>query len=328
MLHKTRVGVLRGGPSSEYDVSLLTGANVLRSLAKNHDDKYAPLDIFIDREGIWHVHGSPKRPEDILHHVDVIWNGLHGSFGEDGKVQRFLEIHSIPFTGSGSVGSAMGMNKSMTKKILTDHGIKTPYWKEFSSEAINENMDKIVAELFSSFLLPAVVKPNTSGSSMGVTIVTKYADLKDALNKAATHSPSVLVEEYIKGDESTCGVIDDFRGEEIYALPPIEIRPSTGFFDYDAKYSGKSREIIPANFSFKIKEGITALAKKIHSIFGLKHYSRTDFIIHPRRGIYVLEVNTLPGLTEESLIPKSLDAVGSNMGEFVEHVLTLALNRK
>ena len=173
--------------------------------------------------------------------------------------------------------------------------------------------------------MPAVVKPNSSGSSVGVTIVRYYDELPEALLKAIEHSDTVILEEYIKGVESTCGVLENFRSQDLYALPPIEIRPSAHFFDYDAKYSGKSEEIVPATFSDKLKREIEELSTKIHRALGLRHYSRSDFMIHPTRGIYALEVNTLPGLTTESLYPKSLRAVGSSVPEFVEHIVGLVV---
>ena len=123
-------------------------------------------------------------------------------------------------------------------------------------------------------------------------------------------------------------MVEGFRGEELYALPPIEIRPHEEFFDYEAKYKGKSEEIVPATFAENIKKKIESLSKNIHQALGLRHYSRSDFIIHPRRGIYALEVNTLPGLTSESLLPKSLRAVGSDLPEFVDHVISLSLGRR
>jgi D-alanine-D-alanine ligase len=152
--------------------------------------------------------------------------------------------------------------------------------------------------------------------------------LVPALTKAAEHGDSILVEEFIPGIEATCGVIEGFRDHELYALPPIEIRPHAGFFDYDAKYQGKSQEIVPATFSESIKKSLEELAGKVHRALGLRHYSRSDFIIHPRRGIYVLEVNTLPGMTDESLLPKALRAVGSDVHELIDHVIKLAMNRR
>ena len=323
----TRVGVLRGGPSSEYEVSLNTGASVLSALQKSHADTYQPRDIFIDKEGTWHMDGMAVVPHEALSKIDVAFNALHGSYGEDGKIQGFLESHGMPFTGSGALGSAIGMNKIMAKKIFKDHGIKTPYWKEISSDAINADGDALMRELFHTLMLPVVVKPTSGGSSVATSVVREYASLLQALKSAAEHGDSVLVEEFIPGIEATCGVLEGFRGQDIYALPPIEIRPHSGFFDYEAKYQGKSHEIVPATFAENIKKTIEDLARKIHSALGLRHYSRSDFIIHPRRGIYVLEVNTLPGLTSESLLPKALRAVGSDVPEFVHHVIELAKDK-
>lgn len=328
MNHRLRVGVLRGGPSNEYEVSLNSGSAVLSALNKHFEDRYKPHDIFIDRAGTWHMEGLVIKPENVTHKVDVIVNALHGNYGEDGKIQSFLESHGIPFTGSGSLGSAIGMNKSLTKKILKDHGIKSPYGIEIPSNRIRDNVSSVRDELFRSFSMPAVVKPTSSGSSVGVSIVKYYDSLVPALEEAAKHSGSVLVEEFIPGIEATCGVIEGFRGSDLYALPPIEIRPQTHFFDYEAKYSGKSQEIVPATFSQKIKSAIEDITKKIHSALGLRHYSRSDFIIHPRRGIILLEVNTLPGLTNESLIPKSLRAIGSDTHEFVDHLIGLAMGKR
>src|SRR3989338_1823127 len=327
-MHLTRIGVVRGGPSSEYEVSLNTGANILATLQKHFEDYYCAHDIFIDRQGSWHMDGLIISLEDISRRIDMVFNALHGSYGEDGQIQSLLEAHGIPFSGSGSVASAVGMNKIMTKNIFKKHGIQTPFHKEIVSNDIQDHSDQITTALFHSLLLPVVVMPASSGSSVGVCIVRNYSDLPQALLSASIHSNSVLIEEFIPGIEATCGVVEGFRGEELYALPPIEIRPHEEFFDYEAKYKGKSEEIVPATFAENIKKKIESLSKNIHQALGLRHYSRSDFIIHPRRGIYALEVNTLPGLTSESLLPKSLRAVGSDLPEFVDHVISLSLGRR
>jgi D-alanine-D-alanine ligase len=220
------------------------------------------------------------------------------------------------------------MNKILSKKRFADHGIKSPYWTEVSSERVRGDTEAVAKELFTTFVLPAVIKPASSGSSVGVSIVRTYPELYAALNLAAQHGDSILIEEFIPGIEATCGVVEGFRGHELYALPPIEIRPHAGFFDYQAKYEGKSQEIVPATFSETIKKSLEELAAKVHRALGLKHYSRSDFIIHPRRGIYVLEVNTLPGLTNESLVPKALRAVGSDLHELVDHLIQLSLKNQ
>lgn len=322
--HLTRVGVLRGGPSTEYEISLNTGSAVLSALRKHFEHTYRPLDIFIDRHGQWHIEGVPLEPSALHTKIDVAFNALHGSYGEDGKVQALLEAHGIPCTGSDALSSAVGMNKILSKKVFAHHGIKSPYWREIDSREVKSDPDMVARELFATFLLPAVVKPVSSGSSVGVSIVRDFASLSPALLAAAVHGDTILVEEFIPGIEATCGVIEGFRGHELYALPPVEIRPHAGFFDYEAKYQGKSHEIVPATFAESIKKSLEELARMVHRALGLRHYSRSDFIIHPRRGIYVLEVNTLPGLTDESLIPKSLRAVGSDTHELIDHLIKLA----
>ncbi len=319
-----RVGVLRGGPSAEAEVSLNSGSAVIQAINDNFSHKYQVHDIFVDRSGSWYIDGTPISISGLHSRVDVVLNALHGTYGEDGKVQSLLEWHNIPFTGTGSVGSAVGMNKIMTKKLFDIHGIKNPFAVSIDSNEIKSNPDKVMKVLFTSLILPAVVKPSASGSSVGVSVVRNYNDLLPALEQASWHSDMVIIEEYISGIEAICGVIENFRSHDLYALPPIEIRPKTGFFDYKAKYENESEEIVPATFSHKLKKDIETLAKKIHETFGLRHYSRSDFIIHPRRGIFVLEVNTLPGLTKESLFPKALRAVGSDLHHLVEHLIELA----
>lgn len=325
MIHKLRVGVIRGGPSHEYDVSLMTGANILSYLNDSLVGKYEAHDILIDQDGLWHYDGLPTSIEKICNHIDVAFNALHGNYGEDGKVQHVLEVHRIPFTGSGSFSSAIGMHKGLSKKAFIDHKIQTPLSRTLSAHEVKHGFGELHNELFNTLILPAVVKPVKNGSSVGITIVKKYDDLPEALLKAVHYDDEIMIEDYVKGTETTCAVIEGFRGEELYALPPIEIVPEGEFFDYDAKYKGKSREIVPATFSHSLKHSIQELSKKIHRALGLRHYSRSDFIIHPKRGIYALEVNTLPGLTTESLMPKALRTVGSDTDEFVDHVIQMAV---
>lgn len=322
-MNKIRIGVLRGGPSNEHDVSLKTGENVL----KNLPEKYIPIDIFIDKNGGWHIQGISHKPHEIFKKVDAIFNALHGEYGEDGKVQKILDVFSVPYTGSKTLPSAIGMNKALAKDVFKLHGIKTPY---FVVESKSDNIDEMAIKLFNSFPMPAVVKPVASGSSFGVSVAYTLKSLALALSKAFKYSDKVLVEEYIKGREATCGVVDRFRGKDIYSLLPIEIiKPEkSDFFDYEAKYCGGSQEICPGNFSQSEKEAVQELAVTAHKALGLRHYSRSDFIISPRRGIYILEVNTLPGLTSESLLPKSLNAVGCSLPDFLDHLITLALEGK
>ncbi|MDD5165363.1 MAG: D-alanine--D-alanine ligase [Candidatus Pacebacteria bacterium] len=325
MNQRIRVGVLRGGPSSEYEISLQTGGNVLKSLREKLSDRYQAHDILIDTEGNWHIDGMPTVPADLTVRLDVAFNALHGSYGEDGTVQHIFETHGLPFTGSGSLASAVGMNKSLSRKVFQDQGLKVALGKEISSEDIQNNIQVVAHELFRSFPIPAVVKPVSAGSSVGVSIVRTQTELVKALVDAAQHGSNVLIEEYIDGTEVTVGVIEGFRNQSVYVLPVVEIVPQTTFFDYEAKYKGKSEEIVPARLTHKIKQELSQLAEKAHKALGLRHYSRSDFIIHPRRGIYILETNTLPGLTNESLVPKALRAVGSDTHELVDHLIQRAL---
>ena len=335
-----KVGVLRGGPSSQYDVSLHTGAHILKHLGLK-EGKYQAHDIFVDRNGIWHMHGIPRQPHDVISQFDVIVNALHGHYGEDGKVQHILEQHGVPFTGSGSVPSSVGMNKGVAKKIFKDNGIKTPYFilvAEPGPNTPHKTISELAHNIFKSFPLPAVVKPVSSGSSIGVNIARSIHELESALKSVFTHSNTALVEEYIKGTEATVGVIDGFRGQDLYALPPIEIAPhhthnrDSWIFDYENKYgfggsNARAEKRVPGNFSIDIKRELEEIAKKTHDALGLRHYSRSDLIVHPKRGIYILETNSLPSLTPESLLPKALEAVGVSMSDFLDHIITLAIEK-
>ncbi|OHA59415.1 MAG: hypothetical protein A2589_00910 [Candidatus Vogelbacteria bacterium RIFOXYD1_FULL_46_19] len=317
---KTRVGVIRGGPGHEYEVSLKSGASVLSNLP----EKYEARDIFISREGEWHLAGLTIKPEEIVRHVDVVFNALHGEFGEDGGLQAILDNLNIPYTGSGRLASAVGINKESVKAICRAHGIKVPYGLTLAD---NFDLHQASQQVFLKIPPPWVIKPLDKGSSVGLFFARSHSELEAALAKAATVSDNLLIEEYIKGKEATCGVINNFRQERIYKLLPIEIRrPSTcPVWNYEDKYSGVTEEICPGCFSAEESAEIQTIAAKMHEILGLRHYSRSDFIVSSR-GIYALEVNTLPGLTTESLLPKALAAIGCSYADFLDHTITLALS--
>lgn len=322
-MQRIKVAVLRGGPSSEYEVSLKTGKNVIENLS----DKYVPIDVFISKDGAWHVDGAPVTPYKIFQNADVVFNAMHGEYGEDGKIQQLMDKFSVKYTGSRALASAIGMNKAMAKEILLKAGIKTPVFRVLKKGIeVNQEAEKI----FKTCPMPAIVKPNGSGSSMGVSLVKKLSDIAPAIEKAFLYSEVVIVEEFINGKEATCGVIDNFREKNIYPLLPVEICHSKEFefYNYDAKNSLKSEQICPGNFSKTENEMIQKMAVQAHQVLGLRHYSRSDFIVHPKRGVYILEVNTLPGLTKESLFPKSLEAIGCPFSLFLDHVLTMAMEGK
>jgi len=320
---RTVVGVLRGGPSSEYEVSLKSGASVLSML---DTAKYEPRDIFIDRAGIWHSRGVPQSPERVLSGVDVAFNIVHGEYGEDGTLQRILEALGVPYTGPDAFTSKLAFNKHRTKEAVGALGVKIAHGALIDQSKVTD-LHKTAFNIFRSFPPPLIVKPSIGGSSVGITKVDHFDALEFALLRAFAVSSQALVEEYIAGKEATVGVIDGFRDEKIYALMPIEIIPpkTSPFFDYEAKYSGETIERVPGHFSQEQKRGLMDAAKKVHEALGLLHYSRSDFIVAPR-GIYFLEVNPAPaiGFTSESLFPKALKAVGARPADFLDHVIQLA----
>jgi len=319
---QTIVGVLRGGPSREHEVSLKTGAAILANLP---EERYSARDIYIDKNGQWHDRGRVTTPERALRQIDVALIGLHGEYGEDGEVQKVLERFGVPYAGADSFGSYLAMHKLMAKMRAKEAGLLTPE-SHYIERA--EDSEEAVHRIIRSFQQPVVVKPIGWGSSVGVSVVGGYAQVLSAIEQLfAEGAPTVLVEEYIRGKEATIGVVENLRGEALYVLPTIEIIPPEGdFFSYDAKYSGVTREVCPGNFSRVATEELKRAAKVMHRALGLRHYSRSDFIVAPK-GVYYLETNTLPGLTTESLMPKSLAAVGMPFPDFLGHLVNLALSR-
>ena len=313
-----RIAVLRGGPSSEYDVSLLSGAAVLKSLRELN---YPHKDIIISKKGEWLESGMTRTPDNALDAVDVVFLALHGEYGEDGQIQRIFVRKNIPFTGSGAMSSAIAFNKELTKKTLEDFDIKmVPHRRvdklclhnlQYELDYIGETMH---SELF--------VKPLASGSSIGARYVPNKEALETALRELLALYDSVMVEEFIRGREATVGVLQNFRGQNLYVLPPIEIVPPGGqpFFSNEVKYNGATEEICPGRFSYDEKVKLAEAATLAHTALHLDHYSRSDFIV--RNGeVYFLEVNTLPGLTNESLLPKAAAAIGLEFNELVKHLV-------
>ena len=318
-MSKLRIGVLRGGPSSLYDTSLKTGGHVLRNLSS---DTYTTHDIFISKDGVWHMRGLETAPDRVLKNVDVVFNALHGEYGEDGEVQRILETFQIPYTGSGTLASSLAMNKVKAKDIVSKTGVRTPLHVVVER---SPSIEAIVTDMFRTFPQPVVIKPLNKGSSLGVVFAGSYHELIDVMTRALEEYPAVLVEEFIKGKEVTSGVIDNFRGEGKYTLLPIEIVLPEGkmCFDYSVKYGGESEFRCPGSLTSEEKLSVRDATRKVHEALGLRHYSRSDFIVTPR-GVYFLEANTLPDLTEDSLVSHALSESGSSFQEFVDHLINLA----
>ena len=318
-----RVGVIRGGIGHEYEVSLRTGSSVLKNLDKH---KYQTRDILIDKAGLWHLDGLPIDPHSLAGLIDVAMIALHGEFGEDGQIQNLFDRLQIPYTGSGHLASALGMNKILSKEAVAKAGIKIPVGLEIQKGADSQQFAR---QTFNKISPPWVVKPVDRGSSVGLYLAKNIDELTEVIEKSFEFSDKVLVEEYIKGREATCGLVEGLRGQELYPLFPIEIiRPGGALiWNYNDKYSGETNEICPGNFSEEQKKDIQEMSLAVHRALGLRHYSRTDFIISPR-GIYFLETNTLPGLTDESLLPKALLSAGVRYPEFLDHLITLALKTR
>ncbi len=319
---RTIVGILRGGPSSEHEVSLKSGAAILANLPP---ERFLPRDIYIDRNGQWYDRGRATTPERVLRQLDAALIGLHGQYGEDGEVQKLLERFGVPYAGAGPFASYLAMHKVMAKAHAQEAGLLTPSFRHIEHA---EESEAAAIEVTRAFPQPVVVKPVGWGSSIGVSVVGGYAPVLAAVQALFEEgAPGVLVEEYVRGREATVGVVEGLRGEALYTLPTVEIIPPSGdFFSYSAKYSGSSREVCPGNFSRVDTEELGRLARIAHKALGLRHYSRSDFIVTPN-GIYYLETNTLPGLTEQSLLPRALASVGVSLPEFLEHLVKLALAR-
>ncbi len=318
-----RVAVLRGGPSEEREVSMKTGASVIASL----DRQSVPYsDIVITKQGEWLQNGIVRNPGDALFAVDVVFIALHGQYGEDGSVQRLLDQLGIAYVGSRPYPSAVAMNKVLTKEILRDHGVKMPAHLRVTKAGTD--IRRVAATIESLFGPEYIVKPVNGGSSIDTHHVKNSIELAQVLSDVLSRRDEVLVEEFVRGKEATVGVVEGLRGDELYCLPEVEIVPpeSHSFFASDVKYDGRTQEICPGRFSRSEKEQLSEMAKKVHQALGLSHYSRSDFIVNDK-GVYFLEANTLPGLTEKSLLPQMLSAVGHPFDDFIFHLINTSLQK-
>jgi len=315
---RTIVGVLRGGASSEYDLSLKTGGAMLNALP---EDSYDVRDIFIDKEGYWHSRGMPVDPLRALAQVDVVLNGLHGGAGEDGRVQRILEQAGIPYTGSAAHPSSLSLNKINAGLVLKKAGIRMPRAVSFTSSS-DMDTGKMARLVFSQFGAPYIVKPASEGGSHGVRLVATIIELPDALGDLLDTFGSALVEEYVIGEEATVGIIEGFRDEDLYALPPARVvyPEESPFLHFDHHRGEELRHMVPSDFTDIEKRALMDAARAAHRALGLSQFSRADFIV-TKRGPYLLEVNSLPGLHDKAAFPHMLESVGSSVGDFLKHVL-------
>jgi len=292
-----KVGVLMGGISSEREVSLMSGQAVCQALQER---EYTVVPIQAEADLAWLTQ---------VREVDVIFIALHGKFGEDGSIQGLLEIFAVPYTGSGVLASALGMNKVLAKQIWRSHDLPTPRWQVF-----HQGVPQAL-----SLPCPLVVKPNNEGSSVGVSIVRSPEVLESALSEAFRYDPEALAEEYIPGQEVTVGIL----GER--ALGTMEVVAKGEFHTYEVKYTpGREEFILPAPLPTEVQHRVLELGLLAHCSLGCEGYSRVDARVTPAGEVFLIEVNTLPGLTTLSYLPKIAEYVGLGYADLVEEVLERA----
>lgn len=322
-----RIAVLRGGVSDEYDVSMLSGSAVLNAL-RELDYKYK--DIVITKKGEWLESGFVKSPQTALEGIDVVFVALLGQYGEEGQVQRILQRLDIPFTGSDSLASAIGYNKELTKRTLKDSGINLPRHRilnraEFNDLIKHNLLDGELDNMFKEVSEELFIKPVTSGTFNKVRSALNKETLRAAINEVLSNYEQVMVEEFIRGREAAVGVLHNFRNEKLYTLPVAEITPKPGEINLTKadKIRGEFNQIVPGRFTYSEKSKLAEAAALVHKIIDCKDYSRSDFIVKNGE-VYFLEVNTLPGLTSDSLFPKAAASVGLTFTQLVEHLLKSA----
>ncbi|RJP29811.1 MAG: D-alanine--D-alanine ligase [Candidatus Omnitrophota bacterium] len=305
-----RIGVLMGGPSSEREVSLKSGKAVFNSLLESGVDAVA-IDISTD---------DPQINTRLInsYNIDCAFIALHGFFGEDGRIQAILDRMNIPFTGSGELASKLAIDKAASRVILKVNGINVPDCKVLGRLSYSPAWSRQIRLSF-----PLVVKPASNGSSIGLTIVDAQDGLNKAIELAFGYDEKILIEDYIKGRELTVGVL----GEQ--ALPVIEIVPKNRYFDFQAKYTpGMTEYIVPARINDNIAEQLKSTALKVHKLLGCSGCSRVDMILGLDNSIYVLELNSIPGFTPTSLLPKAARAAGIDFKELCLSLINMAYEKK
>lgn len=303
-LKDKKICVLMGGRSGERDVSLRSGKRVFESL-KSQGYNVISMDLEDD------LISKLKREK-----VDLVYNVLHGRFGEDGVVQGLLEMARIPYTGSKVLASALAMNKLASKRVFDTVGVPTPRYMEIHEKYNSEKIKKI-------FPFPLVLKPTSEGSSLGVKLIKEGDDLAGILKKSLAEYKDVFIEEYIKGQEVTVGILG--KNNELQALPVLELVPRNEFYDYHAKYTaGMTEFILPARLSKPLYKKTQKIALAAHKALGCYGVSRVDMIIGKDHVPYVHDVNTIPGMTERSDLPAEAAHMGISFDELVVKILESA----
>ena len=328
---KIRIALFLGGTSSEREVSKLSAASIYKALKKlnyeivlidpaygknqpkNIDDFFSPGKIFdLSNRNYVEAVNSP-----LLDDVNIAFLALHGKWGEDGTIQSLLDLRGIKYTGSKVLSSAISMDKIMSKILFQHYGVNTPKWLVANKNSVTSEIIKRINE---SFGFPCVIKPNDEGSTVGLTICKTMNDFDAAFNIALQYSNKVLIEEYIEGRELTVGIL----GEEVF--PVLEIKPKHELYDYECKYThGMSEYIVPADIPIEINNILKDQSLKAFKATDCFAYARIDFRLSKDLTPFCLEVNTLPGMTSTSLVPKMAKAVGISFEQLVDRIITLSL---
>lgn len=341
MVKKIKVAILMGGYSSERKISISTGKQIYENLDRNKYEVYAmdaaliegsprkiekPLDVQIEsveKANKWVAENNILEPMQklITDRPDVAFIALHGKFGEDGTIQGYLDLLGIPYTGSGVLASSLAMNKSMAKKVLKSNKILVPVSVDLLYNSSRESFKQVILTV-SEYGYPVYVKASKQGSSIGVIKVSSKDELLPAIKEAGAYDNEIIVEKSIEGTELTVSCLGN---EKPIALPVIEIVPKSGSYDWKSKYDeGATQEIVPARISAQDTLKAQQIAMKAHKTLGCRGMSRTDIIL-AEDGMYVLEVNTIPGMTPTSLMPTAAKAAGIGFSELLDKIIEFAL---
>lgn len=309
MFNKNQVvAVVMGGPSAEREVSLNTGAAIANALREYGYTNVVEIDL--DPRNFGKQLAESK--------AEVVFNAVHGLYGEDGRLQTLLEIREMPYTGSGMIASVSCMDKVITKRMLRDAGISTP-----ACLIVNKKESGIKEKIMQRFSLPVVIKPASQGSSIGVEIVKEENQLDEALANAFKYSRDILVEEFIGGKELTVSMMQ--KDGEVVALPVIHIAPHSGMYDYHSKYTkGATEYICPADLDEETTKKVQEISKQAYEVLGCSGVARADVMLDKAGNGYVLEINTVPGMTATSLVPKAAAAAGISFPELCNIILQSA----
>ncbi len=326
-----RVAVMMGGRSFEHDVSLASGAGVMKHLLP---DRYLGFPVVITREGLWKIDGTDEVPMTdglsvLARRADVVFLALHGPNGEDGSMQGLFTLAGIPYTGSDLFASSLAMNKPRTKDVYRGGGLTTPLSAEIREGDSPGHRARVAAEFVGQVGLPLVVKTTRLGSSVGVGIAKTREHLDKLVGENLVYCGHVLLEQFITGRELTAAVLWDPYQERLLRLPLIEIRPKiSAWFDFQAKYQvGGSEEICPAPISLELTERVQEIGARAHQMLGCAGMSRTDVIVGHDEQCYVIETNTIPGFTQTSLLPQAAAKAGLTYETMVDYLLQEALKR-